>query len=173
MLYCDFCSLSLFGICMMHRHPRRQTPLPKVHFYNTPPFKMKDLWGPYRIKRGTAQFFLAQWTPPLINCFEHHCYRPKTKCKVILLYWPILYCAAFMTGSFTVNMTIPTQPGTIPLLSVFGWIIIHQHVDDTLNWDLSWSDYKAGFKSIENNFWLGLENMHLLTSSQPYRLRTE
>jgi len=67
-------------------------------------------------------------------------------------------------------MTIPTQQDTIPLMSVFGWIIIHQHVDDTLNWDLPWANYKAGFGSVESNFWLGLENMHLLTSSKPYRL---
>jgi len=69
-------------------------------------------------------------------------------------------------------MTIPTQQDTIPLMSVFGWIIIHQHVDDTLNWYLPWADYKAGFLSVESNFWLGLENMHLLTSSKPYRLST-
>ena len=78
-----------------------------------------------------------------------------------------------MAENVTVNVIIPTQPDTIPLISVFGWITIHQHVDDTLDWNLPWADYKAGFGSIESNFWLGLENMHLLTSSQPYRLRTE
>jgi len=58
-------------------------------------------------------------------------------------------------------------------MSVFGWIIVHQHLGYTFDWKLPWADYKAGFGSIEADFWLGLEKMHLLTSSQPYRLRVE
>jgi len=58
-------------------------------------------------------------------------------------------------------------------MSVFGWIIIHQHLDYTFDWYLPWSDYKAGFGSINADFWLGLEKIHLITSSQPYRLRVE
>jgi len=58
-------------------------------------------------------------------------------------------------------------------MSVFGWVIIHQRLGFTFNWNFSWADYKAGFGSIDADFWLGLERMHLLTSSQPYRLRVE
>jgi len=58
-------------------------------------------------------------------------------------------------------------------VSVFGWIIIHQHIGYTFNWDRPWADYKAGFGSIDADFWLGLEKVHQLTSSQPYRLRVE
>ena len=58
-------------------------------------------------------------------------------------------------------------------MSVFGWIIIHQHLGDAFDWNLPWATYKAGFGSINADFWLGLEKMHLLTSSQPYRLRVE
>jgi len=58
-------------------------------------------------------------------------------------------------------------------MSVFGWIIIHQHLGYSFNWQLPWADYKAGFGSIDANFWLGLEKVHLLTSSQSYRLRVE
>jgi len=59
-------------------------------------------------------------------------------------------------------------------MSVFGWIMFHQHLEvGYYGWDLPWADYKAGFGSIDGNFWLGLEKVHLLTSSQPYRLRVE
>ena len=58
-------------------------------------------------------------------------------------------------------------------MSVFGWIIFHQHLGYTFNWQLSWAQYKAGFGSINADFWLGLEKVHLLTTSQPYRLRVE
>jgi len=58
-------------------------------------------------------------------------------------------------------------------MSVFGWIIITQRLGYAFNWNLSWADYKAGFGSIDADFWLGLEKIHLLTSFQPYRLRIE
>jgi len=57
-------------------------------------------------------------------------------------------------------------------MSVFDWIIIFQRFGYS-NWKLPWADYKAGFGSINADFWLGLEKIHLLTSSQPYRLRVE
>ena len=56
---------------------------------------------------------------------------------------------------------------------MFGWIIFHQHLGDSFNWNLPWADYKAGFGDITSNFWLGLERIHLLTNVQPYRLRME
>ena len=68
---------------------------------------------------------------------------------------------------------MPTLPGYTTLMSVFGWIIIHQHIGGTFDWQLPWADYKAGFGSIDADFWLGLEKMHLLTSSRAYRLRVE
>ena len=70
-------------------------------------------------------------------------------------------------------MTLPTQSDAVPVMSVFGWILIHQHLGFAFNWQLLWADYKAGFGSINADFWLGLEKVHLLTSSQPYRLRVE
>ena len=38
---------------------------------------------------------------------------------------------------------------------------------------LPWADYRDGFGSTTSIFWLGLERLHLLTSSEPYRLRAE
>ena len=78
-----------------------------------------------------------------------------------------------MATNRTVNITIPTQSDPVPVMSVFSWIIIHQRLGLTFNWYRPWADYKAGFGSVDADFWLGLEKMHLLTSSQPYRLRVE
>ena len=79
----------------------------------------------------------------------------------------------FIAANVTINITIPTQPDPVPVMSVFGWIIIHQHLGYSFNWNLPWSHYKAGFGSINADFWLGLEKVHLLTNCQPYRLRVE
>jgi len=79
----------------------------------------------------------------------------------------------FIARNVTINITIPTEQDLVPVRSVFGWIVIHQHLGFTFNWNLTWAEYKAGFGAIDADFWLGLEEMHLLTSSQPYRLRVE
>ena len=79
----------------------------------------------------------------------------------------------FVATNITINITIPTQSDPVPVMSVFGWIIIHQHLGYSFNWNLTWADFKAGFGSIDADFWLGLEKVHLLTNSQPYRLRVE
>jgi len=73
----------------------------------------------------------------------------------------------------TINVTIPTLSDAVPVMSVFGWIVFHQHLGYSFDWNFTWADYKAGFGSIDADFWLGLEKVHLLTSSQPYRLRVE
>ena len=70
-------------------------------------------------------------------------------------------------------MTIPTLSDAVPVMSVFGWTMIQQHIGYTFDWHLSWNEYKAGFGSTDADFWFGLEKVHLLTSSQPYRLRVE
>jgi len=79
----------------------------------------------------------------------------------------------FVATNVTINITIPTQSDPVPVRSVFGWIIIHQHPGYTFSWNLPWADYKAGFGSIDADFWLGLEKVHLLTNCRHYRLRVE
>jgi len=89
------------------------------------------------------------------------------------LYYKTNCFVGFVTTNLTTDIPIPTQSDVVPVKSVFGWVIIHQHIGFTFNWNFSWAGYKAGFGSTDTDFWLGLERMHLLTSSQPYRLRVE
>jgi len=79
----------------------------------------------------------------------------------------------FVAKNFNVSITIQTQSDPVLVKSVFGWITIHQHLGFSFNWNRNWAEYKAGFGSIDVDFWLGLEKMHLLTCSRPYRLRVE
>ncbi|XP_053238033.1 fibrinogen-like protein 1 [Podarcis raffonei] len=54
-----------------------------------------------------------------------------------------------------------------------GWTVI-QHItaNSTVDFDRTWQDYKHGFGTINDNYWLGNEYMHQLTSSpRPYVLR--
>ena len=73
-----------------------------------------------------------------------------------------------------VKICIPTFQLPTVVNSINWWITIHQKLDDTTDFNLYWSDYKAGFGIPGVNVWIGLERMHQMTSSTtPYRLRVE
>jgi len=80
----------------------------------------------------------------------------------------------FKEENQTVTLTIPTQ-GSIPVISLNNWIFFMQHyVPSGFSWNLTWNDYKNGFGSSgSENFWMGLERLHLLTTSGSYRARIE
>lgn len=48
--------------------------------------------------------------------------------------------------------------------------MIHYRFDGSVNFDRNWSDYRNGFGRLDSEFWLGLEKMHRLTSSDSYEL---
>jgi hypothetical protein len=51
-----------------------------------------------------------------------------------------------------------------------GWTVIQRHWDNTVDFNTTWSDYKAGFGNLNANFWLGLDLIHELTSQAPTTL---
>ena len=74
----------------------------------------------------------------------------------------------------SINVPVPPQPN-ITVISIGNWIVVQQRttVIPSFNWLLPWSSYKNGFGSIGLNFWLGLERLHLMTTSSNYRIRIE
>jgi len=53
-------------------------------------------------------------------------------------------------------------------------MFLHREVASGFNWNLTWNNYKNGFGSSDSlDFWMGLDRLHLLTTSGSYRLRME
>ncbi|XP_075115174.1 ficolin-1-like [Leptodactylus fuscus] len=54
-----------------------------------------------------------------------------------------------------------------------GWIVIQRRWDGSVDFFRTWADYKKGFGSRLNEFWLGNENIHQITSTGTWELRVD
>ncbi|XP_065210080.1 angiopoietin-2 [Planococcus citri] len=56
-----------------------------------------------------------------------------------------------------------------------GWTVIHRRDDFGIreNFNRDWNDYKNGFGDLSKEFWLGNENIYMLTNNEEYSLRVE
>ncbi|XP_069114673.1 ficolin-1-like [Argopecten irradians] len=54
-----------------------------------------------------------------------------------------------------------------------GWTVIQHRFDGSQDFYQNWEAYKHGFGSPYGEYWIGNENLYLLTSSGSYELRIE
>lgn len=54
-----------------------------------------------------------------------------------------------------------------------GWTIIQRRFDGNVDFYRSWNEYRAGFGDINGEFFIGLEMLHNLTSSQHHELHIQ
>ncbi|XP_075041749.1 ficolin-1-like isoform X2 [Mixophyes fleayi] len=54
-----------------------------------------------------------------------------------------------------------------------GWIVFQRRWDGSVDFFRDWKSYKTGFGSLMTEFWLGNDNLHILTSSGTWELRID
>ncbi|XP_073456311.1 ficolin-1-like [Aquarana catesbeiana] len=54
-----------------------------------------------------------------------------------------------------------------------GWIVFQRRYDGSVDFFRDWNSYKNGFGSRLTEFWLGNDNLHMLTSSGNWELRID
>ncbi|KAH8371365.1 hypothetical protein KR093_007085, partial [Drosophila rubida] len=51
-----------------------------------------------------------------------------------------------------------------------GWIVIHRRMEDHVDFNQGWFSFVDGFGEMDNDFWIGLDNVHAITKRQPHEL---
>ncbi|NXG30636.1 TENR protein, partial [Dromaius novaehollandiae] len=54
-----------------------------------------------------------------------------------------------------------------------GWIVFQRRQNGLTDFFRKWADYRVGFGNLEDEFWLGLDNIHRITSQGRYELRID
>ncbi|GFS13472.1 fibrinogen related protein 12.1 [Elysia marginata] len=54
-----------------------------------------------------------------------------------------------------------------------GWIVIQRRSTGDVDFYRDWASYTEGFGKLDTDLWLGLENIHAITSSGKYELRVD
>ncbi|XP_050509610.1 microfibril-associated glycoprotein 4-like isoform X2 [Diabrotica virgifera virgifera] len=81
-----------------------------------------------------------------------------------------------ISGTYEILPTGQTKPVTVLCdmeIEGGGWTIIQKRFDGSVDFYRPWRDYKFGFGNLKGEFWLGLENIHHLTSSKSNELLIE
>ncbi|XP_076106109.1 fibrinogen-like protein 1 [Mytilus galloprovincialis] len=52
-----------------------------------------------------------------------------------------------------------------------GWTVVQRRLDGSTDFNVGWANYKAGFGDLNREYWIGNDNLHVISSSNDYLLR--
>ncbi|GFO22108.1 endonuclease-reverse transcriptase [Plakobranchus ocellatus] len=79
--------------------------------------------------------------------------------------YPVIFSSSKTRFSFSYLCDTITDGG--------GWIVIQRRITGNVDFYRNWVSYKKGFGSLNDDFWLGNDNIHAITSSGSYELRID
>ncbi|XP_060655805.1 microfibril-associated glycoprotein 4-like isoform X2 [Drosophila nasuta] len=84
-----------------------------------------------------------------------------------------LNCFKDAESTYISEVWVPNVGSHNVLCDAFGWTVILNRFNGSENFYRKWSDYRSGFGDLEGEFFIGLEILHQMTSSQSYDIRIE
>ncbi|RUS78208.1 hypothetical protein EGW08_014022 [Elysia chlorotica] len=98
-------------------------------------------------------------------------FSPKSCKKNKLIFYPFSVRYTFIYGGEIPGLDTPLLCDMVT--DGGGWIVIQRRYTGEVVFYRNWASYKAGFGSLDNEFWLGNDNIHTITSTGRYELRVE
>ncbi|XP_062134313.1 microfibril-associated glycoprotein 4-like [Drosophila sulfurigaster albostrigata] len=84
-----------------------------------------------------------------------------------------LNCLKYAESTYIYEIWVPNVGNHMVLCDEFGWIVILNRFNGSENFYRKWYEYRSGFGYLEDEFFIGLEVLHQMTSSQGYDIRIE
>ncbi|NWZ82424.1 TENA protein, partial [Poecile atricapillus] len=143
------------------------------------------------LDRGTSSYSLAELSPSTQYTVKLQALSGALRSKMIqtiftttgLLYpYPKDCSQALLNGEATSGLyTIYLNGDKAQPLQVFcdmgedggGWIVFLRRQNGKQDFYKNWNTYVAGFGDPKDEFWIGLENLHKITSQGQYELRVD
>ena len=79
----------------------------------------------------------------------------------------------FVQGLYHSNTTAPVNVYCDMDTDGGGWTVFQRRHNGLVDFYRDWEDYKQGFGYVNGDYWLGLQNLHWLTSTARYELRVD
>jgi len=98
-------------------------------------------------------------------------YTDKSDCSEIRALLPGY---PFISGVYNIQVGYAKTPVQVYCqLNDGDWTYIQRRIDGSTDFKKSWAAYVDGFGDAAREYWIGLENLHAITSSKRYILRIE
>ena len=65
--------------------------------------------------------------------------------------------------SYSINLIFPKWKQKYLCVFFLGWITFQRRRTADIDFFRGWNDYVLGFGNVVDGFWIGLDNLHLLT----------
>ncbi|KAG2460833.1 ficolin-2-like [Polypterus senegalus] len=90
-------------------------------------------------------------------------------------------CLQHLERGYTISGWYTVYSDTCKAVTVYcdmdteggGWTVFQRRMDGSVDFYRKWNPYKIGFGKQQSEFWLGNENIHILTRNGNYELRVD
>ncbi|CAL8320307.1 unnamed protein product [Lota lota] len=136
-------------------------------------YSMSDLIGSTEYSVTLQAIAADRHSPPLSTTFTTtgHLYRHPRDCA------QVLGNGEGSSGLHTIYLggdeSQPIQAYCDMTTDQGGWLVFLRRQNGKLEFFRNWRNYTAGFGNMEDEFWLGLANLHKITNSAHYELRVD
>ncbi|XP_062131951.1 fibrinogen-like protein 1 isoform X2 [Drosophila sulfurigaster albostrigata] len=82
-------------------------------------------------------------------------------------------CLIYENSTGINDVEVPNVGRLKVLCDEGGWTVVQRRFNGSENFYRNWTDYRNGFGKLQGEFFIGLEALHQMTTSEPYELYIE